>query len=320
MRVRVESAARLHMGFIDLHGGLGRKFGSIGAGLKKPRLVLEARPADTLQIDGLDCERVESFARCFYAHYAPKLGQPLQAHLRVTEEIPPHVGLGSGTQLALAVATALVQLYNLEVDVPELAAVMGRGRRSGIGVGAFQQGGFLVDGGRAADSEYPSPVIIRRSFPADWLFVVVTPETRPGLSGEIEDRAFADMLRPSAEKAGQISRLLVMKMLPALAEMNIVNFGAALTEIQRLVGDCFTQAQGGRYATDLSAELVAYMLAQGALGAGQSSWGPTVYGLVRGEEAALALEESLRRFPEGQPMTVYHSRVAREGARVVVSS
>lgn len=320
MRVRVEAAARLHMGFIDLHGGLGRTFGSIGVALEKPRLTLEAAPADQLKVEGPESERVLDFAEHFYAHYLS--GSPARsgAHVKVIEEIPPHVGLGSGTQLALAVGTALARLHGIDAAVFELARVMERGRRSSIGIGAFQLGGFLVDGGHSGETETPAPIIIQRCPPPDWRFVVVVPKIKPGLSGEEEDQAFIEMPQPSASHAGQIARLLVMKMLPALAEGDIVPFGEALTEIQRLVGDSFAPVQGGRYANSISARLIDHLLEHGALAAGQSSWGPTVYGLVEGEAAASALEERVRRFPGERAMTVFHSRVACDGARTVVTS
>lgn len=319
MRVRIESAARLHMGFIDLHGGVGRRFGSIGVALEKPCLIVEAAPASELTAEGPDRERAVEFAERFYDHYVPELiDEPSGAHLRVLEAIPSHVGLGSGTQLALAVGTALTHLHGIQASTFELAQVMGRGRRSSMGIGAFQGGGFLVDGGRTTDSNRLAPIVIRRRLPPDWFFVVVTPEVPPGLSGDREDQAFVDMPRPSAESAGQIARLLVMQMLPALVENDIARFGAALTKIQRLVGDSFAPVQGGRYADDLSAQLIAYLLDQGALGAGQSSWGPTVYALVQGEETAQALEERVTNFPKGTQLGMYHSCVADQGAQVTV--
>ncbi len=336
LRVRVESTARLHFGLIDLHGGLGRKFGSIGIALERPRVIVEAMPATRLVVEGADKERGEEIARQFYAHYAPVLrpepssrnsrpgrhNETPQAHLRVIEAIPPHVGLGSGTQLALAIGTALARLHGLPVDIPELAAVMKRGRRSGIGIGVFQQGGFLIDGGhKTGDPETVNPPIsFHHPFPSDWLFVIAIPEVTQGLSGEREEHAFADLPLPSPETVGKICRLLVMKMLPSLVERDIEDLGAALTEVQRLVGDNFAPAQAGRYANYRSAELVAYMLAQGAAGAGQSSWGPTVYGLVQGEEAALVLERKVREFLQGKSRaTVFHAHAANHGARVTVT-
>lgn len=320
MHVRIESAARLHLGFIDLHGGLGREFGSIGVALERPRLVLEAASADRLTTEGPDSDRVLEFGEGFYAYYGLDPSSGSGAHLRVTEAIPAHVGLGSGTQLASAVGTALGCLHSIDVDIFRLAGAMGRGRRSSIGIGAFQYGGFLVDGGHSPLSHGPPPIILRRHLPDDWWFTVVTPEIEPGLSGEEEDRAFEEMPQPTAADAGQIARLLVMKMLPALEERDIVSFGEALTRIQELVGDSFAPVQGGRYANAVSGQLISYLLEQGALGAGQSSWGPTVYALVRGREAATDLGESLREFPRGHPMEVYHSRIASAGAQTVVSS
>ncbi len=344
MRVRVESAARLHMGFIDLHGGLGRKFGSIGVALEQPQLILEATPAGRITVVNgsgeasvdAECERAEEFARRFYAACTHTYAAPTppdacypRVHIQIQAIIPPHQGLGSGTQLALAVGAALAKLHGVETGAFELARVMARGKRSSIGIGAFQQGGFLVDagrmsGGRTSDSAPLSPIVVRRPFPGDWRFVIVNPGVAPGLSGDEETQAFVEMPRPSPEHAGQIARLVMMQMLPALAERDIARFGASLTQIQRLVGDCFAPVQGGRYANPLSAELIDFLLDQGAAGAGQSSWGPTVYGLVEGTAAAQALEDRVRAWIAARPAdarkpaAIYRSRVANEGARVHV--
>ena len=317
-RVRIESAARLHMGFIDLHGGLGRRFGSIGVALERPKLILEATPAESVRGEGPDGERAEAFARRFYTHYRPGSPSPtMRAHIQIIEAIPPHQGLGSGTQLALAVGTALAQLHGIETDPFELAQVMGRGRRSSIGIGAFQQGGFLVDGGRSTAGTHPAPILVRRDLPPDWRFVIVQPPVTPGLSGTREDQAFVNLPLPPEEAVGRLARLVIMQMLPALVEEDIVRFGAALTEIQRLVGDNFAPVQGGRFANPLSAQLIADLLEYGALGAGQSSWGPTVYGLVKGEETAQTLVERIRASSSSaQPITVYSVPASNHGARI----
>jgi len=79
-----------------------------------------------------------------------------------------------------------------------------------------------------------------------------------------------------------------MKMLPALVEDDIAHFGQALTQVQQLVGDGFAAVQGGQFANTLSGQIIEHMLEQGALGAGQSSWGPAVYALALGEKAGPA--------------------------------
>lgn len=283
---------------IDLRGDLGRKFGSIGVALQHPKVLVEASPSSELVIDGQDQKRAEAFARRFFERYTLASA----AHLRIERTIPAHVGLGSGTQLALAVGTALAKLYNLDLSIAELAELMGRGKQSGIGIGAFKYGGFLVDGGCLVEkmrekrlSSVP-PIIFRCPFPEAWTFVIAIPEVEVGLSGKLEEEAFDSLCSLPPEYVGKICRLLVMKMVPSLMERDITGFGESLTEIQGLVGDSFAAAQGGRYASKISAEIITYMLQCGAKGAGQSSWGPTVYGLVESEAQALALERKVIEF------------------------
>ncbi len=297
MRVRVEASARLHLGMLDLNGDLGRKFGSLGVAIAHPRVVLEASPSPHLIVDGLEQERTEAFARRFLSHYRLVGG----AHIAVQETIPSHVGLGCGTQLGLATGVALARLHEVQAGLPELARAMGRGRRSGIGIAAFEQGGFIVDAGQSihgAENETRScpPIVFRHAFPDDWMFIVVVPPVQQGLSGVHEDRAFQDLPPASQEQVGCICRLLVMGLLPALIERDIEGFGEALTQIQRLVGETFAPVQGGIFAHPVSSELITYMLEAGAKGAGQSSWGPAVYGLVEGQPAAETLEARVRTF------------------------
>jgi predicted sugar kinase len=45
------------------------------------------------------------------------------------------------------------------------------------------------------------------------------------------------------------------------------------------MGDHFAGLQGGRYASPKVAEALAWLKAQGLTGTGQSSWGPTGFGL-----------------------------------------
>ena len=101
--VTVRASARLHMGFLDLNGGLGRRFGSLGLSLDELATTLTAYPADQVSAEGPQSERVESFARQSLAAMGITDGTYIQVH----QAIPDHAGLGSGTQLALAVGTAM---------------------------------------------------------------------------------------------------------------------------------------------------------------------------------------------------------------------
>jgi beta-ribofuranosylaminobenzene 5'-phosphate synthase len=276
--VRVEAPARLHLGMLTVGDGE-RRFGGLGVAVRRPAVVVEARPADELSAEGADAERALTFAeRCQEA-----LGLAGGAHLRVTEAIPAHVGLGSGTKLALAVAQALVTLEGRDVDATDLAEAAGRAARSAVGMWTFALGGLVVEGGHRPGVERPAPLLAHHPLPEAWRAVVVVPTAAPGLSGGAEEEAF-ERLVPASERSAVIAQLVLTSLLPALVERELDEFGAALTRIQQLVGDSFAAAQGGRFHPR-AGPLVDALLRFGAAGAGQSSWGPTVYGVV-GSEAA----------------------------------
>ncbi|HEY7986236.1 MAG TPA: GHMP kinase, partial [Methylophilaceae bacterium] len=135
--VSVKVSARLHLGFIDMHGGLGRRFGSIGLALDSPSAEVVATAHSDFTAEGAWAERVVQYAQDF----AQKAGIIGGAHFSVQGSIPRHAGLGSGTQMGLAVGSLLSALYGLGLTVQQIAAITERGARSGIGIGAFESGG-----------------------------------------------------------------------------------------------------------------------------------------------------------------------------------
>jgi beta-ribofuranosylaminobenzene 5'-phosphate synthase len=277
--VRVEAPARLHLGMLAVAGEGARRFGGLGVAVEAPSVVLEAQPSDELSVEGAESERALLFAR----RCRDALELPGGAHLRVVEAIPPHVGLGSGTKLALAVAQALVALHGRTADAPALAQAAGRAARSAVGMWTFALGGLVVEGGVRAGTERPAPLLMRHAVPDEWRIVLVVPRAEPGLSGAAEAQAFGQLV-PSAERSAAIAQLVLTSLLPAVVERDVEEFGGALTRVQQLVGDAFASVQGGRFHPRAGA-LVDALLRGGAAGAGQSSWGPTVYGVV-GSEAA----------------------------------
>lgn len=299
--VVVQTGARLHLGFLDLQGGLGRQYGSIGVALRQPRVVLEARRSSQgIVIDGEPVERARTLAELFAAHFGYHGGLRLTLH----EAIPEHVGLGAGTQISLAVGAAVATLLNQPVKARELARLCGRGSVSGIGTAVFELGGLVIDGGVVSSADTPDrksaarsipPVIVHHGVPRDWTFVVVLPHQPRGLSGAEERQAFEKLPVAEPEHAGIISRMVLMQLLPALVEDDIARFGQALTKIQRLVGDVFAPTQGGRFATPVVSTCIDALLDAGAYGAGQSSWGPACYGLTRGSDGVARLEKSVKR-------------------------
>ena len=293
MKIRIKTPSRLHFGIIDLAGSLGRSYGSVGLAIKEVGYDILAEKSEELEVLGpqKDVKQAKDIAEKVMRIY--NLPHPLK--LTILNSIPTHTGLGSTTQLTLAVATAITRLHGTKVSTVELAEKMGRGKNSGIGTYAFTNGGFIVDGG-VGGGKFP-PLIVRYDFPEEWRFVIVAPDIERGPDEKTEEKLFKQ-ITGSTVIARKICHLLVLKMLPSVMERDVENFGQSLTEVQRLVGEAFSSIQGDVFGSRLASNIVDQMLKDGAHGVGQSSWGPTVYGLVEGEAQAKELRERTLNFLE----------------------
>jgi beta-RFAP synthase len=302
----------LHFGFIDLHGGLGRRFGSLGLAIDRPAVRLRASRSAVTEVVGPEADRVARVLNALHHRYGLEAG----ARVEIEESIPTHAGLGSGTQITLAVAVALCALAGRSVPVPELARGLQRGARSGIGSGVFELGGFVVDGGRG-DADAAPPVISRLPFPEDWRVVLLFDRQLTGLHGEREAAAFRDLPRFPEREAERLARLVLMKLLPALAEARLPDFGAALSDLQRTIGDHFAPAQGGRYASRRVERALQRLAEWGAAAHGQSSWGPTGFAIFGDQAAAESAVQRLCSAPDGiDAESIQIARACNRGAQL----
>jgi beta-ribofuranosylaminobenzene 5'-phosphate synthase len=283
--VTVTVPARLHLGFLDLNGGLGRRFGGIGLAIGGLGTRLAIERAGKSQASGPDADRVSQHLQKIERLLSLRGGH----RIRVSEVVPAHAGLGSGTQLALAVAAGLRSLHNLPHDVAGDALRLGRGARSGIGIGLFSRGGLVVDGGRG-DGERLAPIICRLPVPEDWRILVILDPQRQGSHGPEEGATMAALPSMCAADAARLCRLVLMQALPALADHDLANFGAAIKELQIELGDYFAPAQGGaRFMSPDVAAILDILDRAGAFGVGQSSWGPTGFAFAQTPDEAARL-------------------------------
>jgi beta-RFAP synthase len=168
-----------------------------------------------------------------------------------------------------------------------------------VGLWTFTRGGLVVEGGRQPDENVPAPLLMRYEMPTDWFCVLAIPNHWTGLNGKAEVAAF-EQIAPPADQSAKITHVTLMSLLPALVEQNLAEFGAALNQIEQLVGECFSPVQGGNYANPCSAKLVESFLDWGASGVGQSSWGPAIYGLVGSEMQGQQLVDRAEELLQGQ--------------------
>lgn len=292
--VRVVAPARLHLGFLDLNGGLGRRFGSLGLALDGIATVLTLRPAAADRIVGAEAPRAARHLAQLRAAWGP--GVPVE--LVVERAIPPHAGLGSGTQLGLAIGVAYARLLGEPHGIGEIAALLGRGARSGVGIAAFTDGGLVVDGGKASGDLLPPPIVARLPFPEPWRVLLAHDPALEGKHGSDESATFRTLPPFPAARAAHLCRLTLLQLLPGIAHADLAAVGAALAEIQGALGEHFAPFQGGgRFTSPAVGEAMAWVEAQGVRGVGQSSWGPTGWALLPDATGAEALRaEAERRF------------------------
>lgn len=286
--ISVEAPSRLHLGFLDPNASLGRRFASLGLVIDAFATRLELSPARETTIDSDDPRQQDALRRL--ARHLDTLQretgrtQPLRVHLRSAP--PAHSGFGSGTQLALALGRAFCALHRLELPTRRLAAMLGRGERSGVGIAGFDQGGLLLDGGPGPGGT-PAPVLARLDFPPAWRVLLVLDERIDGLSGAAE-RAAMDQLAPfPRELAADLCHQVLLKVLPAVIEQRFEPFAEGVSRIQSQIGDYFAPAQGGSmYTSAAVAGFMDWLRAQGPAGVGQSSWGPTGFAILPSETEA----------------------------------
>lgn len=318
--VRIHAPARLHLGFLDLGGALGRRFGSLGLTLEAPETRVRIETAAQDAVAGPDATRAARARDLVRAALAIDL--PLA--ITVEAALPAHGGLGSGTQLALAVAMGVARLAARPLTARDAARLLQRGRRSAIGIGAFETGGVILDGGKpmlptAPDVGAAPPVLARLPVPEAWRILLVYDAAKSGLSGEAETRAM-ETLPPFAQSlAAHLCHLVLMQALPALAEGDATTFGSAIGAVQKHLGDHYAAAQGGgRHTSADVAHALAFIEENGIPGVGQTSWGPTGFAIVGSAARGEALLQALRtRYADRANLSFACVRGNNRGATIV---
>ncbi|MDB5385989.1 MAG: hypothetical protein JWM11_1635, partial [Planctomycetaceae bacterium] len=300
LKVIVTTGARLHFGLLAHAPNAPRRFGGVGLMVEQPGFQVSATRLPSSA--NTDCAAVDEYVgptawmprvmdiarRCREVDL--RQDNPGQAGVswQLDSVIPAHVGLGSGTQLGLAVAQAWVAIQNIlhsnapGLDSTSLARLAGRGLRSALGIHGFHNGGLLVEAGKRS-SDQISPVVARVDFPADWRIVLISPPNERGLSGTAEIAAFASLQPMSDAVSAALCRTVLLELLPAVHEADFDACSEALFQFGWLIGEYFAPAQGGVFASPRMATLVDWLRQRGIAGVGQSSWGPLLFALCPDE-------------------------------------
>lgn len=326
MSVVVHASARIHMGFYNfLTDGIA--YGGLGAALSQPSVVvrvsrLGGKGFDVVNRSGVDIsDCIDSVVKAFDLR---------GVGIEVLSAIPRHIGLGSTTQMTLAIAYAASKLLGLGYSVRDIAVRLCRGRDSGIGVIAFERGGFIVDSGRRISEsgkvlcptsleDLPQP-IFRAPIPRKWSFILFIQKMRRGFDEIGERRAMDVPTSLPKDIQHELYKLVFLYMIPSILRRDIDVFGKALTRLQFVVGEYFSKYQGGIFCCEEAEAIVNTMLRHGVKGVGQSSWGPTVYGLVEGHAIAKRIAERVLKDVKSKGIEAEYMvvKASNRGAMVVM--
>jgi len=326
--VEVRAPARLHLGMLSFGDPAVRAYGGVGVMVDRPNVHVRLRRAEAFLGRGPLAERAVQFARDAAAAW--KLDDRSACEIDVLATPRAHVGLGSGTQLALAVAAGMRQLYRLPVaeehhrigptdddrlfetaDVFEFAKAVGRGRRSCVGIHGFSRGGLIVEAGRYVPGRPPatgdefSPMVARVRLPSAWRCVVIVQRDSIGLYGEAEKQAFDELPPVPRELAAELARVALMEIVPAAVEGRFAEFSQAVRRYGELAGQPFAPASARLPHAASTTHLIELLGELGIQGVAQSSWGPAVMACCESLETAGALVDrfdALKLLPQYEPV------------------
>ncbi len=311
--IEIRTPCRLHFGLLALDHGGARQYGGVGLMIQRPDIAIRVTPSEALSATGPMSDKALMFARRFIER-ADALVDPVA--IEMLRAPRAHTGLGTGTQLGMAVAHAMAMVIGRDdLTAPQLARRVGRGERSAIGTHGFEHGGLIVEGGKT-DADAVSPMLVRHACPESWRFVLISPSCLTGVADDRERHAFAQLPPIPPSTTAQMCRLVLLGLVPAMLERDLGGFGEALFELQQHVGRSFAAAQGGIYADPLLERIVTWVRGRGVAGIGQSSWGPTLYAVVAGDYDASSLAGDVARQFDLSPDEVVMTRPDNHGATV----
>lgn len=187
-----------------------------------------------------------------------------------------------------------VRHYLPQLDATSLAKISGRGLRSAIGLQGFLNGGLVLDYGysesmtdiRLVSTEY-------RTIPETWRWLLIRSHDSSAITGPLETRLIGRMaVRPNPKRVEMLE--LAGLALDAASAGLFTNFAEAMQAYLHLAGDMFAPVQGGRYNGSACTQAVELALNHGLLAVGQSSWGPTIFGLADSEQHAQQIAAAIR--------------------------
>ena len=291
----IDSPARLHLGFMELNDTNSRVFGSIGLAItnfKFKQSIQINKDFDVICDDKHIKLRIEEIIEFFSKNYKIK-----KCRFTVSDFIPLHKGLGSGTQVSLCTGFLISSFNNLNLSIENISKFLRRGQRSGVGVETFKSGGFIIDTGKLKGSISPPQKLIDIKWPKDWQIILITGTNVSGLHGKKESNEFTKLKNVSSKFAKENCFNLLMKIIPGLLESDFYTFANGIQKIQENMSEIF-YGNKNNYSNKSISKIFKFVREKKYIGFGQSSWGPTGFVFCKNREQREEIFNMIENFIE----------------------
>ena len=304
----IRTGARLHFGLFDTRSSSGRQ-GGIGMMIDRPGWHLRASVSEVDEIIGPP--EIQTRIGRTLDRLQPARTESGAVRIEVLAAISAHRGLGSGTQLALAISRLLRELSLLESTAE---STLDRGRRSLVGTLGFAQGGFVIDPGAQPLLSNPRPRCL--PVPEAWRLILIEPTDAATCSGEIESQAFERLPPMTRAIRSRLATLVENDIEPAISQQHFPRFAAGVSEFNQIVGEQFAPSQGGIYAHRCIRELAEVLAETQWPYLAQSSWGAAAALFCEKGDSADRLEEFVARTLDDPAIRITRARPQNHAAEV----
>ncbi|PPR38216.1 MAG: hypothetical protein CFH26_00213 [Alphaproteobacteria bacterium MarineAlpha6_Bin4] len=306
--IQIITPSRLHFGFIELNNSCHSKFGGIGLSIDKFHTKIIIKKNTKMKLKS----KVSNKAQFFLTKFCKKNKIKSNFSINIEKSSPQHIGLGSGTQLALSIGTAISNLNNINLNIEEIAKILNRSSRSNVGLINFKHGGFLIDL-KISNKFYSN--IDKVFFPEEWKIILVK-DNDQGLHGKNEMEAFKK-LKSLKKNNINLASLVLLEIYPSIIENNFDNFSKAITKLQNEMSKKFKSFQGGKFSSISVGNVLKFLKKKNVKGYGQTSWGPSGFAFFPNIEKAKQMQKKLiKRFSSCKNLEFIICSVKNSGADI----
>lgn len=318
--VRIKCYCRINLGLIDLSEKPHRIDGSHGmyTNLVMGQVTIQSSSMNRVVINSSYPERYhEVIERCKRI-----VGSKFNKFSVLVENfIGRHNGLGSGTQLSMAIVEAFNKEFNLELSLDDKAYLAGSGGTSSVGVFCFDRGGYIFDAGRLYPKEKSSrgpsenyrfhklsTLLTRLELPK-WYVCILIPKTSTIVFDELETSLFEKHLPIPDDEVNMLCKLILMGIMPAIVAHDFSSFCFSIEQSMKIG---FRSREILTYGSTIKEQMQELKQA-GFQGVGMSSFGPTIFGFSANKTTEKVAVDKLKKRTSSE---IYLTTLRNKGADI----